>query len=160
MNKELTYENEKILRKELIDRISYNTWVEYKGESFLLFGYGCGRFSLIKSPVLSYTFGEAPLAKELKPYLYPMSRISKEELDELSRLTGNRAYFIVDEFANGLQIRTIDGVSMLADEMYKVFEYLKMKHYDYNGLIGMDLAIDATGKDVEKEPFWKSNTSF
>ena len=60
-----------------------------------------------------------------KPYLFPLSSMTKEQEKEYLRLCGIRAFpniFLID--------------------------WLNKNHFDYRGLIPMDLANDATGLNI------------
>lgn len=64
---------------------------------------------------------------KIKPYLFPLSSMTEEQKSQYS-------FFLT---------RIIDGYdsSLLID-------WLNKNHFDYRGLIPMELAIDATGKDI------------
>lgn len=77
---------------------------------------------------------------EIKPYLRPLSSMTKEEYQELLDLTGFDTTQITEGilwFNQGLNIYVKDDVTVLID-------WLIAKHFDYRGLIPMGLALPAT----------------
>lgn len=62
---------------------------------------------------------------EIKPYLFPLSSITKKTLEELSAYIDIKNAYVAVEFFNS-------------------------HHIDYRGLIEKGLAIDATGLDIYK----------
>lgn len=67
--------------------------------------------------------------KNIKPYLRPMSSITEEEKKELNEVTV-------------INYNEFEGCSTLFDE--KGFDWLNAHHFDYRGLIPIDLAIAVT----------------
>ena len=77
---------------------------------------------------------------DVKPYLFPLSSMTDEDYAVYSKIwedTGKMAYL---EGCHHL-ISTIKAYKVAND-------YLLNKHYDIYGLIPMDLAIDATNKNI------------
>ena len=66
---------------------------------------------------------------KIKPYLRPMSSMTEEE----------------KLMYEGLMIGT-DNISYMLD----VVDWLNKNHFDYRGLIGKSLALDATGLNIYK----------
>ena len=70
----------------------------------------------------------------IKPYLFPISSMTEEQQKEYD----NTFEVIEDGEENVITFRpTLNTVDML-----------NKNHFDYRGLIPMDLAIDATGKNI------------
>ena len=74
---------------------------------------------------------------EFKPYLFPLSSMTEEELKEF------RACHCVYDLHPDFQ----PIMCNIANEQ-NMFDWLNAHHFDYRGLISMGLAIDATGKDI------------
>ena len=76
---------------------------------------------------------------DILPYLRPMSSMTNEEIYELREIIGKDV-----EITDG-SIDIIDssrkGFSFL--ELQAVFDWLNTNHFDYRGLIGKDLALEA-----------------
>ena len=66
---------------------------------------------------------------EVKPYLYPLSSMTDEQKKELKSLMVQEIY--------GILYHTIES-----------YDYLNKHNIDYRGLIPMELAYDATGKNI------------
>ena len=70
---------------------------------------------------------------ECKPYLFPMSSMTKEQKKEYNNLCET----ILDDLGYPASFNTIDSL-----------DWLNKNYFDYRGLIYMGLAIDATGKNI------------
>ena len=77
---------------------------------------------------------------EFKPYLFPLSSMTEEIEDEIYRETG-----LYDIFEDN-QIHIEVGTNFA--DVCKLFDILNKYHLDYNGLIPMGLANDATGLNI------------
>ena len=86
-----------------------------------------------------------------KPYLFPLSSMSEEMLEELN---ANGFFKYRDTIANVSHLESKNGIS---EEIYTyvdienisfLIEYFHSHHIDYRGLIPMGLAIDATGLNI------------
>ena len=136
----MTQEEKKaLLLKDLCARLPYNPMVEYKGETYSVLGIVHGRLALCK-PFMSYTLDECPPAKEVKPYLFPISSMTEAIKDEIYQETG-----LYDIFEDN-QIHIEVGTNFT--DICKLFNILNKHHIDYKGLISMGLAIDATGLNI------------
>ena len=103
---------------------------------------GKGRLSMIDNDMVvafidetenTYSFTYVALC-EVKPYLFPMSSMTKEQIDEIyidSRVKAD-GYDILDSLMND-----IDAI-----------DWLNANHFDYRGLIEKGLALDATGLNI------------
>lgn len=77
---------------------------------------------------------------DIKPYLFPLSSMTKEIEDEIYRETG-----LYDIFEDD-QIHIEVGTNFT--DVCKLFDILNKYHLDYNGLIPKGLANDATGLNI------------
>ena len=85
---------------------------------------------------------------EIKPYLFPLSSMTEEQKEELFyKYIHNDIYFddFTDYFLAGELWHDIH-VSM--DVLPELINWLNKNHLDYQGLIPMGLAIDATGLNI------------
>lgn len=85
--------------------------------------------------------------EEVKPYLRPVSSMTKEELDKLNEIISKEdhdGYFFVQEkpYYYGLQLQTSDIGCVTGAGLSKAFDYLNSIHVDYRGLIP-NLALEA-----------------
>ena len=82
---------------------------------------------------------------ECKPYLFPLSSMTSEQLFEVQEIMGKNEIEIEDGFFNIIDSsrNTITYLEILA-----VLEWFYKNHFDINGLIEKGLAIDATGLNI------------
>lgn len=82
--------------------------------------------------------------EEFKPYLFPLSSISSEQLKEVSEILGKD----VEVFDNYLNIveHTRNTFSYL--ELDALFDWFNKNHFDYRNLIEKGLAIDCTNLNI------------
>ena len=79
-----------------------------------------------------------------KPYLFPLSSMTNEQLFEVSEILGKDVVIFSD------YLLTINNCrkSFSYQELDTLFNWFDKNHFDYRGLIPMGLAIDATGKNI------------
>lgn len=82
---------------------------------------------------------------KIKPYLYPISSITKEQLFEVQEILGKNEIEIKNEF---ISIIDSDRNTITYLEILAVLEWFNKNHFDYRGLIEKRLAIDATGLNL------------
>ena len=87
-------------------------------------------------PTFDYGYGEL---ETVKPYLRPMSSMTKEELFEVQDIIG-KGVEIRDVFINIVD-STIKSLSYA--EIQAVFDWFNAHHFDYRGLIEKGLALEA-----------------
>lgn len=120
----MTREDKDLLLKDLCARLPYKVKAQIPDE------YG-GYTSAIESiDIDGYVVDFEGVQIDIgyiKPYLFPMSSMPKEQnLEYLSTCRGGNAYC----------------------PTYKSFDWLDKNHFDYRGLIEKGLAIDATDKNI------------
>ena len=120
----MTQEEKQLLLKDLCSRLPYELWVKYDNNDYIATGYGHGRVSLLTS-MFSSAVGPCPLIEEVKPYLRPMSSMTEEEENELT------------------SIAVLGGYNSSVFNSFVVVDWLNAHHFDYRGLIPMDMAIEA-----------------
>ena len=144
----MTQEDKKLLLQDLCARLpygvkgkceldaSYDTSFDtiFQTHKFNAEVYGIKEDSLFVYPLIEdsdeQTFAEEEVANgidilDFKPYLFPMSSMTEEQQANLTKFV-----------ANG-----IHGENIL-------YDWYNKNHFDYRGLIPMDLAIDATGLNI------------
>ena len=130
-------EDKELLVKDICERLPY-------GLKYNFYGYdGCDY--TMSSVSLSSVDDVFPI-ELVKPYLFPLSSMTKEQKIEIFKGTP-------------LEINE-DGDTAVKDVFYaygqytylksylKVLERLNKNHFDYRGLIEKGLAIDATGLNI------------
>ena len=83
--------------------------------------------------------------EDIKPYLFPLSSMTKEQLFEVQEILGKNEIEIKDGFLSIIDSNrnTISYLEILA-----VLEWFNKDHFDYRGLIEKGLAVNATGLNI------------
>ena len=82
---------------------------------------------------------------EVKPYLLPLSSMTKEQKREYHQSTSKDIDMLQDVIVE--RINGIDNTNKHAIA-YNGIDWLNAHHFDYRGLIEKGLAIDATGLNI------------
>ena len=137
----MTKEDKELLLKDICARLPYNVEMHIKGE------YKTPRtiFSIyIEDKTVGYFKGlqyNEELIENVKLYLRPMSSMSLEECEELSKLKP-----IYDKVESWKYIKTPVPLYIVNIEQ---FDFFNSHHLDWRGLIPKGLALEAT-KDMYK----------
>ena len=83
--------------------------------------------------------------EDIKPYLFPISSMTREQLFEVQEMLGKNEIEIGDGF---LHIIDSDRNVITYLEILALLEWFYKNHFDVNNLIHMGLAIDATNLNV------------
>ena len=139
----MTQEEKDLLFKNLCARLPYHTRVKVwlkdgtteEGALDLEHNYG---------DVLRDAFYYDKIVK-IKPFLFPLSSMTEEQLFEVQEILGKNEIEIGDGFLSIIDSgrNTITYLEILA-----VLEWSYKNHFDVNNLIPMGLAIDATGLNI------------
>ena len=139
----MTQEEKDLLFKNLCARLPYHTRVKVwlkdgpteEGALDLEHNYG---------DVLRDAFYYDKIVK-IKPFLFPLSSMTEEQLFEVQEILGKNEIEIGDGFLSIIDSgrNTITYLEILA-----VLEWFYKNHFDVNNLIPMGLAIDATGLNI------------
>ena len=139
----MTQEDKELIFKELCARLPYHVkckiWLKdgttEEGLLDLQHNYG---------NVLQDAFYYNKI-KDIKPYLFPLSSMTEEQLFEVQEILGKNEIEIGDGFLSIIDSgrNTITYLEILA-----VLEWFYKNHFDVNNLIPMGLAIDATGLNI------------
>ncbi len=79
----------------------------------------------------------------IKPYLFPLSSITKEQYEEFIIISGWDGN--IENIRRG-KFSCIGDIGL--DYIYDTIDWYNKNHFDYKGLIEKGLAIDATGKGI------------
>ena len=88
---------------------------------------------------------------EFKPYLFPLSSMTKEQLYELKEITDFKYHNNTVELVKWTETHKTLEFWLEEVPQYKVievFDWLNKNHFDYRCLIERGLAIDATGLNI------------
>lgn len=132
----MTQEHEDLLLKDLCARLPYGVILnccEIVSEPLTLISYK----GLVNNDYDIY---------EVKPYLFPLSSMTKEQESYLYFNTK----FRINMFSDLVVKVSEDDNYCYTDIIDYVFliDWLNKNHFDYRGLIPMGLAIDATGLNI------------
>ena len=142
----MTQEEKDLLLKDLCARLPYNVICQvefkengkYNSKVMLLSG-------IFTDEAYFTTKGGSIYSNEYKPYLFPLSSMTKEQLFEVQEILGKNEIEIDDGF---LRIVDSDRNVITYLEILAVLEWFYKNHFDINDLIPKDLAIDATGLNI------------
>ena len=138
----MTQEDKEIVLKDLCARLPYKIAVEDEYGDILYLDYKDVHFEHYVNNIIE---------GNIKPYLFPMSSMTEEMLEELNI---NGFFIYRDTIANVSHLESKNGIS---EEIYTyidiesssfLIEFFHSHHIDYRGLIPMGLALDATGKNI------------
>lgn len=129
----MTQEQKELLLKDLCARLPYGVKVHFSGwdNEYLHQKEMVDTLYSIDSDGYCNTYEYDSLLKleDIKPYLLPLSSMTREQEREWQSL------MVCDIY--GIFYHTIES-----------FDYLYKNHIDYRGLIPMGVAIDATDKNI------------
>ena len=141
---------------------SYDTSFDTKPQThkFNAVVYGLKDDSLLVSPMIEnqdeLEFANEEIADgvdilDFKPYLFPISSMTEEQLYELKEITDLRYNHNTLELAEWTEThKTLEFwlEEVPQYEVVKVFDWLNKNHFDCRCLIERGLAIDATGLNI------------
>lgn len=146
----MTKEEEKLLLTDLCSRIPYGVRVKFTEFSSLKDKEIIGITAYDNDmPIVTCRTENGIITmplKYVKPYLYPISSMTKEQKIECFKGTPLE----IDKYGDVAVKDDFYGNSQYTDlEIYlEVIYYLIANHFDYRGLIPMGLAIDATNLKI------------
>lgn len=134
----MTQEEKDLLLQDICSRLPYGVKVEYENEIFDV-EYVSPMYEEVKLDIPeTWTIG----VSEVKPYLFPLSSITKEQWKEISDIQIKESLKSIDS-NNDYMSNPLFSIGDL-----KVLDWCYANHIDYRGLIPMGLAIDATGLNI------------
>ena len=143
----MTQEDKSLLLKDLCARLPYG--VKVNGV-FLNYNKDKGKI-LYEECDKEFNYEHLSRYETLKPYLFPLSSMTKEQAKEMQEIIGNpdNACIIRKTYGLELWLNYIDtDPTIWVDTIFEVQDYLNKNHFDYRGLIEKGLAIDATGLNI------------
>lgn len=140
----MTDEQKDLLFKDLCARMPYNTKVQLTEYSDLT-----GEKLPSEIRILDYymigkvqAYCKGFRKDEVKPYLFPISSITKEQRNEFPFELS-----LLNAFING-HISLFEDEELSVDDIIRMMDCLNRNHIDYRGLIPMGLAVDATNLNI------------
>lgn len=149
LNEELvmTQEDKELLLKDLCARTPYGVKVQYMNNIFVI-DYVSPMYGEVKLDTSdNWTVG----VSEVKPYLFPLSSMTEEQLHELKEITDLKYNYNNLELIEWTETHKTLEFWLEEAPQYKVievFDWLNKNHFDYRCLIERELAIDATGLNI------------
>lgn len=139
----MTQEEKDLLLKDLCARLPYGIKASYYGAE-----EECETWDEIECVTLDgyVDIGQYSLPIEgIKPYLFPFSSMTKEQLFEVQEILGKNEIKIDDGF-----LRIVDSNRNVITylEILAVLEWFYKNHFDINDLIPKGLAVNATGLNI------------
>lgn len=129
----MTHEDKNLLFKYLCAALPYRVMIEYNNVDFAEtreMGFGS---------LHDFRFNSA----KIKPYLRPMSSMTKEEREEMYNLLSPEGTAIYGNDGIALPLNHC-GEFVPYEFMNRIIQYLLEHHFDFIGLIPKDLAIEVT----------------
>ena len=146
-------EDKNLLLKEVTARFPYELKCQYYDRPEIgvlkvvgvIMDYGS---ALIKFETPKDSNAKYPLEyylSEIRPYLFPLSSMTKEQRKEFNSLTGS---IEIEGFDISSKQDIDDFKYVDIEDMLVVIDWLNAHHFDYRGLIRKGLATDATGLNI------------
>lgn len=110
----------------------------------------CGASEIQATHIKSGINGDFKL-NSCKPYLFPLSSMTEEQFNGLKNITGLNYPENLLELVSWTDTHSTLEFWLSEVPAYaviKVFDWLNENHFDYVGLIPMELANDATGLNI------------
>lgn len=145
----MTQENKKLLIKDLCARLPYGVKVHInfpREKVYTLSSIQKDTFT----EEFKCKFEEYPqstcIDERVQPYLFPMSSITEEQIEEFNDLTRD---VFVHKSGECNNINEYDNTMYSdIDDWLISINWLNSHHFDYRGLIDKELAIDATNLNI------------
>ena len=142
----MTPEDKELLIKDICARLPYNVICQVEFKENGKYNHKVMLLSGIFTDEAYFTTkGGSIYSNEYKPYLFPLSSMTEEQLFEVQEILGKNEIEIGDGFLSIIDSgrNTITYLEILA-----VLEWFYKNHFDVNNLIPMGLAIDATELNI------------
>ena len=142
-------EDKQLLLKDLCSRLPYGVKVEVDQDKLQNYDSFWNNWNFNEEPqeidgvnIYGVTFGCMDMSdgaipfEFIKPYLFPMSSMTKEQKEEF------------DTKSLELQLKVLEDEIMYEKATEFEVDFYNKHHLDWRGLIPMGLAIDATGLNI------------
>ena len=138
----MTQEEKDLLLKDLCARLPYGVKISVDDKVEIVQGIN------ILDTVVEYDSWLSSDIEEVRPYLFPLSNMTEEQYKEWGDLAGEPLDEILTRNAKGEIMSTLEHHLLVAKSSTEPVNYCYKNHFDINGLIPMDLAIDATNLNI------------
>lgn len=136
----MTQEQKTLLIRDLCARLPYGVKCTYydkcvdEEEQGTITGMQNGTYLVIDGVCID--------VENVKPYLFPISSITKEQRNEFPFELS-----LLNAFING-HISLFEDEELSVDDIIRMMDCLNRNNIDYRGLIPMGLAVDATNLNI------------
>ena len=146
MNKE----DKSLLVKDLCARLPYNVMCQvefkedgkYNSKVMLLSG-------IFTDEAYFTTKGGSIYSNEFKPYLFPLSSMTEEMIEEFNNLFNSSFQYFNQGVISASRVWDKNEPVFVGElECSKLIDWFNAYHIDYRGLIEKGFAIDATDKNI------------
>ena len=145
----MTQEDKELLLKDICARLPYGVKIQVPYED------GSGYFDETVWEVNNdgpfHVNGWGIEYEYVKPYLFPLSSMTEEQLYEIKEITEFKYNHNTLELVKWTETHTTLEFWLEEVPQYsviEVFDWLNKNHFDYRNLIEKGLAIDATGLNI------------
>ena len=152
----MTQEEKDLLLKDIFGRIPYGVKCSYLDIEFNKTTHGyLESFEYDDDKDIIFVIdGIGIYSEHVKPYLFPLSSMNEEQMEELEELCN--MYTPDDDYHPYAYMGIEVLYKHVLDDGYKfssafntdVIDWFNKNHFDYRGLIEKELAIDATNKNI------------
>lgn len=144
--------NKNLLLKDLSSRLPYGVKVYDIKSSINSSFMNLNHVNGVGEVFISYKLEcRTALIEDVKPYLFPLSSMTEEQLIELKEFTDlkyEHNTLELVEWKDNCKTLEFWLEEIPSYCVIKVFDWLNKNHFDYRGLIEKGLAIDATGLNI------------
>ena len=150
----MTQEDKELLLKDLCARLPYGvcykhfTWDDERGEECI----AAKIYSINSDGYIKNCYDdETVYIDNVRPYLFPLSSMTEEQLYEIKEITEFKYNHNTLELVKWTETHTTLEFWLEEVPQYsviEVFDWLNKNHFDYRNLIEKGLAIDATGLNI------------
>jgi hypothetical protein len=144
--------NKNLLLKDLSSRLPYGVKVYDIKSSINSSFMNLNHVNGVGEVFISYKLEcRTALIEDVKPYLFPLSSMTEEQLIELKEFTDlkyEHNTLELVEWEDNCKTLEFWLEEIPSYCVIKVFDWLNKNHFDYRGLIEKGLAIDATGLNI------------
>lgn len=136
----MTQEDKKLLLKDLCARLLYGVNVSVKSKNEFI-----NSLCSIDINGICEVNDDFYKIDNIKPYLFPLSSMTEEQLFEVQSILGKNEVKIENDFIRIVNSKR-NTFSYL--ELEALFNWFNANHFDHRGLIKKGLAIDATNLNI------------
>ena len=135
----MTQEDKELLLRDLCGRLPYSVKIKSPSNCWTSEMSTMELSEIFKGDDGLFRIGDTgALLEYSKPYLFPMSSMTEKQRKQLESITHYNIELHADRYYNVVDI----------DSFTELQEFYNRHHLDYNNLISLGLAIDATGKNI------------